>query len=85
MEGSLNQWSHDATHVHLVSTAVPLAIVLHPQPAAKGRKKKTTIEDMSEVKGKKTKQRRQIGNVWEEKKNKKQRKEAVAILLSDIG
>lgn len=40
---------------------------------------------MSEVKGKKTKQRRQIGNVWEEKKNKKQRKEAVAILLSDIG
>lgn len=32
VECSLHQWSHDAAHVHLISTAVSLAIVLHPQP-----------------------------------------------------
>lgn len=39
VEGSLHQWSHDAAHVHLVSTAVPLAIVLHPQPGHKERER----------------------------------------------
>lgn len=33
VEGSLDQRSHDAAHVHLISTAVSLTIMLHPQPA----------------------------------------------------
>lgn len=33
MEGGLHQRRHDAAHVHLVSTAVALAIVLHPESA----------------------------------------------------
>lgn len=32
VEGSLDQWRHDAAHVHLVAAAVPLTVVLHPQP-----------------------------------------------------
>lgn len=31
VESSLNEGGHDAAHARLVSTAVPLAIVLHPQ------------------------------------------------------
>lgn len=41
VEGSLNQRGHDAPHVHLVSTAIPLAVVLHTQPGGErevGRK-----------------------------------------------
>lgn len=33
VEGSLHQRRHDAAHVHLVSAAVALAVVLHPQSA----------------------------------------------------
>lgn len=36
MEGSLHQRSHNAAHVHLISTAVPLAVMFHSQPAQRG-------------------------------------------------
>lgn len=55
VEGSLNQWSHDAAHVHLIPTAVPLAIVLHTQPVAKGEKKKQHVggeEEQETMQGK---------------------------------
>lgn len=35
VEGSLDQRRHDAAHVHLVAAAVPLTVVLHPQPGAR--------------------------------------------------
>lgn len=47
----MHQRSHDAAHVHLISTAVPLAIVLHPQPAEREREKETQTQDGSEGKG----------------------------------
>lgn len=39
VEGSLHQWRHDAAHVHLISTTVPLTIVLHPQPVERQRER----------------------------------------------
>lgn len=35
VEGSLDQWGHDAAHTGLISTAVALAIMLHAQPVGK--------------------------------------------------
>lgn len=32
VESSLHQWGHDAPHLHLISTTVPLPIMLHSQP-----------------------------------------------------
>lgn len=40
VECSLHQRSHDAAHVHLVSTAVPLTVMLHPQPSEREKKKR---------------------------------------------
>lgn len=82
VESSLHQRSHDAAQVHLVSAAVSLAIMLHPQPTQE-REKEKKWDIKREVKGKKMNQWRQIGNVWE-LKNMKQRREAVLIHSTDI-
>lgn len=37
VEGGLYQRCHDAAHLYLISTAIPLTIVLHPQPADRER------------------------------------------------
>lgn len=47
VEGGLDQRSHDAAHVHLISTAVPLTIVLHPQPATNPTDKPKTLSSAS--------------------------------------
>lgn len=70
VEGSLHQWSHDAAHVHLVSTAVPLTVMLHPQSSEREESKKKKKEDRRDLSGKETNQWRQTGNVWEEKKRR---------------
>ena len=70
VEGSLHQRGHDAAHVHLVSTAVPLAVVLHPQPARRereGGREGGRETERERGRQNETYRRRQIRNVWEEK------------------
>lgn len=52
VECSLHQRSHYAAHVHLVSTAVPLTVMLHPQTLESDKKN----EDRKDLKGKETNQ-----------------------------
>lgn len=48
----MHQRSHDAAQVHLVSAAVSLAIVLHPQPTQE-REKEKKMRHQERSKGKK--------------------------------
>lgn len=76
VEGSLHQWRHDAAHVHLITAAVPLTIVLHPKPGERERER-----------GSKEKRDEPVATDWEHVGGGAEQRDGdkAAILSWDIG